>query len=113
VSIIGSIKKHGSLILLTASHISQASGQLVCIVCWLLQYFQYLRYNVLSQDDQRNWSTKDNVSFGYSFYLVVIAFCIVLFNFVLMAIARKIENDDSGQLVQPIDEKTEGAIMLY
>lgn len=30
----------------------------------------------------------------------------------LIAIARKIENEDSNQLVQPIDEKTEGKFLM-
>lgn len=84
-------------------------------MCWIAEFFGYLRENVLSAEDLRKqWHTKQLSSFGHSFYFVLAGILFVIINLLILVIVIVIEKKERRPVRQePIDEKTVGVIMLY
>jgi hypothetical protein len=112
-SVIGTIKEKSGMAIIIASNVVSGFGQIVAFACWIIQFINSLQHNVLLQVDQARWTTKGQSTFGYSFYLVVLAFCIILINVILLIFARRSERRFKRTLEGPIDEKEGNSIMLY
>ncbi|XP_050310248.1 uncharacterized protein LOC126746163 [Anthonomus grandis grandis] len=79
---------------------------------WLAQFYTKIQYNVLTREDRGNeWSSENMAELGYSFWFVVGATCASFVNVILTSIAN---NEHETETVIPVlEEKTNGAIMLY
>lgn len=110
-SVIGTIKKKGGMTMMVVSNAVSGTGQLISIVCWILQFFYYLQYNVILKDEQKRWSSNGQATFGYSFFFIIFAFLLVMFNLILLMSANRIEKRHRKSL-EPIEEKG-NSIMLY
>lgn len=65
--------------------------QLLAGGLWVGQYFQRLQYNVMSKDDRRNkWTSEGNASFGFSFWLALTKYRIVLINLFVLLFLKKL-----------------------
>ncbi|XP_055524541.1 uncharacterized protein LOC129718135 [Wyeomyia smithii] len=108
-------KKSGTILVLFISNVLSGLSQILSFVCWLLQFVQYLRHNVLIEEDRKNnWYSTGLATLGASFYFVVAGFVVVIINIVLLTVAVKMEKRERNQMLEPpTDEKTQGAIMLY
>lgn len=111
-SVIGTIKKKGGMALMVVSNFAAGIGQLVSIISWVLQFYHYLRHNVLLENEQKLWSSEGQAAFGYSFFFVICAFILVVLNIVLLILAARIENRNCKR-AEPIEEKDGNSIMLY
>jgi clarin len=111
-SVIGSIKQKGGMALMIVSNAIAGLGQIIAFICWILQFFKFLQYNVLLRDEQKRWSSKGEASFGYSFFFIVFAFAVVIINLILLFSASRIERNHRKNL-EPIEEKEGNSIMLY
>ncbi|XP_053696997.1 uncharacterized protein LOC128744193 [Sabethes cyaneus] len=108
-------KKTGTILVLFISNFLSGISQVLSFICWLLQFIQYLRNNVLiAEDRNNNWYSTGLAALGTSFYLVVAGFIVVIINLVLLTVAVKMEKRERNRMLEPqTDEKTQGAIMLY
>ena len=111
-SVIGTIKKKGGMALMVVSNVVAGVGQLVSFICWVLQFYHYLQYNVLLKDEQKRWSSNGQASFGYSFIFIICAFLVVIINLILLLSATRMEKRNRKSL-EPIEEKEGNSIMLY
>lgn len=111
-SIIGTIKKKGGMALMIVSNVVSGIGQLVSLICWVLQFYYYLRHNVLLKDEQKRWSSSEQATFGYSFVFIICTFFIVIINIILLTYATRTEKRNRKNL-EPIEEKEGNSIMLY
>ncbi|RVE52783.1 hypothetical protein evm_002656 [Chilo suppressalis] len=83
------------------------------ISVWLTEYFLRLQHNVLSDEDLANtWSSDGMADLGLSFWLVVAASISAMVNIVCIAIAAA-EGRDADTIAPALEEKVNGAIMLY
>ncbi|XP_023945141.1 uncharacterized protein LOC112050960 [Bicyclus anynana] len=80
---------------------------------WLTEFFLRLQHNVMSDEDLSNhWSSDSTAELGISFWLVVTA-CITAFvNNVCILIAMA-DARDADTIAPALEEKVNGAIMLY
>lgn len=107
-------KKRGTMILLFASNISSAAGQIIAFICWLVQFYQYLTHNVLAYEDTRlHWYSEGLAELGYSFYLVIASTLVVLLNIVILIYVRRQEYRERHGFEPPSEDKNQSAIMLY
>ncbi|XP_045472940.1 clarin-3 [Harmonia axyridis] len=87
-------------------------SQIGAIILWLVQFYMKLQYNVLSREDKDNmWSSEGLSELGYSFWCVTGAAAATLCNIFIICIANS--DDDVEQVISVVEEKTNGAIMLY
>lgn len=112
-SVIGTIRKDGGVFVMVVSNVAAGIGQLVAFICWTIQFAQYLTHNVLMQQDQGRWTSKDQSTFGYSFYLIILSFFLVLINIILLTISARIQREHRKSLEGPVEEKEGNSIMLY
>lgn len=112
-SVIATIKEQSGTALITTSNVVSGMGQIVALVCWMIQFIQYLQHNVLLAIDQEKWSSKGQSTFGYSFYFILMAFGFIILNIVLLVSARRIDKRYRRSLEGPTDEKEGNSIMLY
>ena len=112
-SVVGTIKEQGGMALILASNVVSGLGQFVALLCWSIQFLMYLQHNVLLKVDQEKWSSKDHATFGYSFYFIVFAFCIIILNIIFLMSARRADIRFRKNLEGTSDEKEGNSIMLY
>jgi clarin len=112
-SVVGTIKEKGGMALILTSNVVSGIGQFVALVCWAIQFVVYLNHNVLLKVDQDKWTSKDQATFGYSFYFILLAFSLIILNVVFLMSARRAESRFRRNLERPIDEKEGNSIMLY
>ncbi|CAH0697173.1 unnamed protein product [Spodoptera exigua] len=83
------------------------------IAVWLTEYFLRLQHNVMSDEDLANrWSSDDTADLGLSFWLVVAASITAFVNDVCILIAMA-DGRDMDTIAPALEEKVNGAIMLY
>lgn len=83
------------------------------IAVWLTEYFLRLQHNVMSDEDLANtWSSDGTADLGLSFWLVVSASISAFINDVCILIAMADERD-IDTIAPALEEKVNGAIMLY
>nr|XP_022918203.1 uncharacterized protein LOC111427336 [Onthophagus taurus] len=79
---------------------------------WLLQYYFKLQSNVLSREELENmWTSENMADLGYSFWFVVGAAAANFINIIILLIANSDGNKET--VIPMLEEKTNGAIMLY
>lgn len=82
------------------------------VAFWLGQFYSKIQYNVLSREDLSNeWTSENMAELGYSFWFVVGAAGAGLLNVILIAIANS--EKETETVIPVLEEKTNGAIMLY
>ncbi|XP_060527502.1 clarin-2 [Cylas formicarius] len=87
-------------------------GALCGIGFWLVQHYTKVQYNVLSREDMSNeWTSDGMADLGYSFWFVVGAASASFVNIVLLIISTT--EKDIETVIPVLEEKTNGAIMLY
>ncbi|XP_055635681.1 uncharacterized protein LOC129775237 [Toxorhynchites rutilus septentrionalis] len=108
-------KKTGTMLVLFVSNFLSGISQTLSFICWLFQFVQYLKHNVLlAEDRNNNWYSTELAALGTSFYFVVAGIVVVVVNITLLVIAVTLEKREREQVLEtPTDEKTQGAIMLY
>ncbi|CAF4911930.1 unnamed protein product [Pieris macdunnoughi] len=80
---------------------------------WLTEFFLRLQHNVMSEEDLANtWSSDLTADLGLSFWLVVAAGISAFINNVCILIAMS-DAPDSDVAAPALEEKLNGAIMLY
>ncbi|ENN79162.1 hypothetical protein YQE_04348, partial [Dendroctonus ponderosae] len=85
---------------------------LIAIALWMAQFFTKIQYNVLSREDRNNeWTSEDMAELGYSFWFVVGASGAAVVNIILVTIATS--EKETETVIPVLEEKTNGAIMLY
>ncbi|KAL4711619.1 hypothetical protein ACJJTC_003636 [Scirpophaga incertulas] len=83
------------------------------IAVWLTEYFLRLQHNVMSEEDLRSsWSSDGMADLGLSFWLVVAACISSLVNVVCILVAAA-DSRDEDIIAPALEEKVNGAIMLY
>lgn len=91
-----------------------ALSQLLAFICWIAEFYGYLKTNVLTAEDRKHWHTLHLSDFGHSFYFVLLGILFVIINIVILIIVIVLEKKERRPIRQePTDEKTAGAIMLY
>lgn len=91
-----------------------ALSQFLAFICWIGEFYGYLKENVLISEDRERWHTTNLSDFGHSFYFVLLGILFVIVNIVILFIVLMIEKRERRPVRQePVDEKTAGAIMLY
>lgn len=83
---------------------------LVCVICWAVQFHSHLTKNVLLYDKDNGWTTEGNEVFGYSYWLVVVAIFVHVAN-ILIIFFGTYEPKVKEQMKAP--ESKSGTIMLY
>lgn len=111
-SVIGTIKKKGGMALMLMSNIAAGIGQVIAFLCWVVQFFQHIKHNVLLRENFSQWTSSGEATFGYSFLFIVFAFIVVVVNLTLLMTAIRIEKRHRKSL-EPIEEKEGNSIMLY
>lgn len=111
-SVIGTIKKKGGMALMVMSNVAAGIGQIVAFLCWIVQFYRYMQHNVLLREEQKQWTSSGQATFGYSFFFIAFAFIIVTVNLSLLLAAARIETRYRKSL-KPIEEKEGNSIMLY
>lgn len=111
-SVIGTIKQRGGMVLMVVSNTAAGIGQLIAFFCWILQFFNHLRKNVLLKEEKKQWTSEGQATFGYSFFFIVAAFLVVALNLVLLTTAVRMQKGHRKSL-EPIEEKEGNSIMLY
>jgi len=86
------------------------------VITWMVQFYLRLTHNVLIRESRTagNWSSEGMASFGFSFWMVVIAAVIFLSNILVIAHAtRDPYNVRKAKQLQPLAGKQAGDTMLY
>ncbi|XP_072936064.1 uncharacterized protein [Epargyreus clarus] len=80
---------------------------------WLTEYFLRLQHNVMSEEDLANtWSSDGTADLGLSFWLIVAASITAFINNVCVLVAMA-DGRDVDTIAPALEEKVNGAIMLY
>lgn len=83
------------------------------IAVWLTEFFLRLQHNVMSDEDLANgWSSDMTADLGLSFWLVVAATISAFINNICILIAAA-DSRDLDTIAPALEEKVNGAIMLY
>jgi len=78
---------------------------------WIGQFYSKIQYNVLSLEDlDNNWTSEGMAELGYSFWFVVGAATVHFVHLLILYLAGSNKKTD---IIPMIEEKTNGAIMLY
>ncbi|XP_076266486.1 uncharacterized protein LOC143200086 isoform X2 [Rhynchophorus ferrugineus] len=85
----------------------------VCgIGLFIAQYYTTIQYNVLTREDRANeWTSEGMAEFSYSFWFVVGAACAAFVNIIVVVISTS--ETETETIIPVLEEKTNGAIMLY
>lgn len=79
---------------------------------WMAQYYLKIQSNVLSLEDRDNsWTSDGMAELGYSFWFVVGAAVANFLDIIVIHIANSDKKVDP--IIPMMEEKTNGAIMLY
>jgi len=91
-------------------------GALFCTgacISWLVQFRNKLRKNVMTNEEIKDgWTSENRARLGYSFFMVVIALGLFLFNVLLIGLATR-RRSPRNKARQSTDKNPEGVIMLY
>lgn len=83
------------------------------IAVWLTEYFLRLQHNVMSDEDLANtWSSDGTADLGLSFWLVVAASVASFANIICIGAAMA-DGRELESVAPPLEDKINGAIMLY
>lgn len=83
------------------------------IAVWMTEYYLRLQHNVMSKEDLANmWVSDGMAEFGISFWLVVGAAVTSFVNILCIVIAMA-DDKEVDPVAPMIEEKVNGAIMLY
>ncbi|KAM3958056.1 uncharacterized protein ACR2FA_007953 [Aphomia sociella] len=83
------------------------------ISVWLTEFYLRLQHNVMSAEDQENsWSSDGLADLGLSFWLVVAASVAAFINDICILVAMS-DGRDVDTIAPALEEKVNGAIMLY
>lgn len=86
----------------------------MAFLCWIGEFYGYLKTNVLTAEDRKHWHTMHLSDFGHSLYFVLAGILFVIVNLVILAVVLIMEKRERRPIrEEPTDEKTVGAIMLY
>lgn len=81
-------------------------------ISWLIEYRNSLRKNVLTDDEQNDgWTSDGRAWLGFSYFFVIIALGLYIFNILLVYMAIKPWKNRSPRTTT--DKNPEGVIMLY
>lgn len=84
------------------------------MVAWLVEYFVRLKANVLTPEEVQNgWSSENRSQFGYSYYLIVLAFILHLVNIFIVSIVQFETWNSHKAAKRQSRAACEGVIMLY
>lgn len=84
------------------------------MVSWLIEYFARLQANVLTVEEVQNgWTSENRSQFGYSYYLVVLAFVLHLVNIFIISIVQFGSWTNNKAAKRQSRSVCEGVIMLY
>ncbi|KAJ3643083.1 hypothetical protein Zmor_025819 [Zophobas morio] len=87
-------------------------ADVIAIAFWIAQFYLRIQYNVLSREDRDNdWTSEYMAELGYSFWFVVGAAVASFVNIIIVFIANSEKEVDT--VIPVLEEKTNGAIMLY
>lgn len=108
-------KKTGTMVVLFVSNLLTGISQTIALVCWLIQFYNYLTHNVLlAEDRNNNWYSTGLTMLGSSFYFIAGGIALVVINLILLIVAVRLERWEKKKFLNPTtDDKTQGAIMLY
>ena len=85
---------------------------LTALICWMVEYFNKLQKNVLTKEEvEHGWTSESRSQFGYSYYLVVIAFVLFLVNIFIVSLVQF--DGWSANKKRAPRTMCEGVIMLY
>lgn len=88
-------------------------SDLTAVGLWLTEYFLSIQYNVMSREDRDNmWTSEGMAEMGYSFWFVVGAAAATFVDIIVIYIANS-ESKEITPVYPVLEEKTNGAIMLY
>ncbi|GBP05787.1 hypothetical protein EVAR_5099_1 [Eumeta japonica] len=80
---------------------------------WLTEFHLRLVYNVMADEDlAQRWTSEGNAELGLSFWLVVAA-CIAGFINIICVCVAGADARDLDSVAPALEEKLNGAIMLY
>ncbi|GLV44405.1 uncharacterized protein CBL_10209 [Carabus blaptoides fortunei] len=80
---------------------------------WVAQYFLKLQYSVMMKEDKENmWTSENMAELGVSFWFVVGGAVVSFINIIIIYIGNS-ETRESEPVLPMIEEKSNGAIMLY
>lgn len=86
---------------------------LAAVITWVVQFYQKLQDNVMTKDDLAiNWTSKDMANLGHSFWFVVGAVIVSVFNIILIYFGTN-KPREKKEINPVMEEKGNGAIMLY
>lgn len=84
----------------------------VAVCLWTAQFFLNIQYSVLTREDKDNeWTSENMAELGFSFWFVVVAAISSFINIILVFITNT--ERDVETIIPVLEEKTNGAIMLY
>ncbi|KAF6209494.1 hypothetical protein GE061_015241 [Apolygus lucorum] len=81
------------------------------VALWATLYFRQLQFSIMTSDDR--WSTEGRAFFGLSFWLVVASIGVQIINVIFIYSATSDMRQKKKAAKPVIEEKTNGAIMLY
>ncbi|XP_025834385.1 uncharacterized protein LOC112905695 [Agrilus planipennis] len=80
---------------------------------WLAQFFLRIQHNVMTREDVYNkWTSENMADLGYSFWFVTGSAITNFINIIVICFANT-DNDETDSIYPVLEEKTNGAIMLY
>ncbi|XP_076032805.1 clarin-2 isoform X3 [Oratosquilla oratoria] len=85
---------------------------LVCVICWAVQFHTRLTKNVLVRDSLNGWTTEGQEIFGYSYWLVVVAIVVHIANCVIIGVGTY-EPRRKEVVHAPHVNKQDNNILLY
>lgn len=87
-------------------------ANLAAVGFWLAQFYTSIQENVLSREDRDNmWTSEGMAELGFSFWFAVGAIAANFVNLIVLCIANS--DRDVDPVIPMLEEKTNGAIMLY
>ncbi|KAJ8920071.1 hypothetical protein NQ315_011725 [Exocentrus adspersus] len=87
-------------------------SNITAVGLWMGQFYTNIQYSVLSREDKDNeWTSENMAELGYSFWLVVGAAVANFVNIIIIFIANSEKEVET--VIPVLEEKTNGAIMLY
>uniref|UniRef100_A0A224XVX5 Putative conserved plasma membrane protein n=1 Tax=Panstrongylus lignarius TaxID=156445 RepID=A0A224XVX5_9HEMI len=88
--------------------------QLGAIILWALQYHKKLRFNVMNEYERSHeWTSNGMAFFGLSYWLVVASVLLQFINIILIYSGTSDIREKKKATKPVIEEKANGAIMLY
>ncbi|XP_059469193.1 clarin-2-like [Neocloeon triangulifer] len=89
------------------------AANVATLAFWGVAFHKSFQYNVLTREDLENhWTTDGKAYFGFSFWLVIGAAVVHILNILILAIGTR-DRESRSTVTPVVEEKTNGAIMLY